>query len=42
MLPAEAAEEVARTTWTAELDHAERIIASQDENHNWIVKTKAA
>jgi transcriptional regulator with XRE-family HTH domain len=41
-LPAEAAEEVARTTWTAELDHAQRIIASQDENQNWIVKTKAA
>jgi transcriptional regulator with XRE-family HTH domain len=41
-LPAEAAEEVARTIWTAELDHAERIIASQDENHNWIVMTKAA
>jgi len=41
-LPAEIGEEVARITWTAELDHAERIIASQDENHNWIVKTKAA
>jgi len=41
-LPVEAAEQVARTTWTAELDHAERIIASQDENNNWIVKTRAA
>jgi hypothetical protein len=41
-LPAEAAEEVARTTWTSELDHAQRIIASQDENRNWIVKSKAA
>jgi hypothetical protein len=30
------------TTWTVEPDHAECIIASQDENHNWIVKTKAA
>jgi transcriptional regulator with XRE-family HTH domain len=41
-LPSDAAREVARTIWTAELDHSERIIASQDENHNWIVKTKAA
>jgi hypothetical protein len=24
------------------MDHAERIIASQDEEHHWIVKTKAA
>jgi len=41
-LPPEAAEEVARTSWMAERDHAQRIIASWDENHNWIVKTKAA
>jgi hypothetical protein len=26
----------------AKLDHAERIIASQDENQQWIVTTKAA
>jgi transcriptional regulator with XRE-family HTH domain len=41
-LPAEATAEVARTKWSAAMDHAERIIASQDEEHNWIVKTKAA
>jgi transcriptional regulator with XRE-family HTH domain len=41
-LPADATAEVARTKWSAEMDHAERIIASQDEEHNWIVKTKAA
>jgi transcriptional regulator with XRE-family HTH domain len=38
----EDAEGVARTQWTATLNHEERIIASHDENHNWIVKTKAA
>jgi len=41
-LPAEETAEVARTKWTAEMDHAERIIASHDADHNWIVKTKAA
>ncbi len=41
-LPTEAAEAVAHTSWTAEMNHEQRIIASQDENHNWIVKTKAA
>jgi len=41
-LPADATAEVARTKWSAAMDHAERIIASQDEEHNWIVKTKAA
>jgi len=41
-LPAKAAVEVARASWMAERDHAQRIIASWDENHNWIVKTKAA
>ena len=41
-LPPEAAEEVARTSWTTERDHAQRIVASWDENQNWIVKTKAA
>jgi putative transcriptional regulator len=41
-LPAAAAEEVARASWTAERDHAQRIVASWDENHNWVVKMKAA
>lgn len=41
-LPPEAAEEVARTSWTTERDHAQRIVASWDENQNWVVKTKAA
>jgi transcriptional regulator with XRE-family HTH domain len=33
---------VARATWTAELNHEERIVASQDENQRWVVRTKAA
>jgi DNA-binding XRE family transcriptional regulator len=41
-LPTEAAEAVAHTSWTAEMNHEQRIVASQDENHHWIVKTKAA
>jgi len=41
-LPAAAAEEVARTTWTAEPDPAQRIVASWDEEHHWSVKTSAA
>jgi len=41
-LPSEAAEAVARTSWTAEMNREERIVASQDENRNWVVKTKAA
>jgi DNA-binding transcriptional regulator YiaG len=41
-LPQTVAEGVALTTWTAEMNHEERIIATQDENQNWIVKTKAA
>jgi len=41
-LPTDATAEVARTRWSAEMDHGERIIASQDEDHNWVVKTKAA
>jgi len=41
-LPAAAAEEVARTTWTAERDPAQRIVASWDEEHHWMVKTRAA
>jgi transcriptional regulator with XRE-family HTH domain len=41
-LPAGAAEEVARTTWIAERDPAQRIVASWDEQHHWMVKTMAA
>jgi len=41
-LPTEAAEGVARTTWTAEVNQQELIVASQDENHDWVVRTKAA
>jgi transcriptional regulator with XRE-family HTH domain len=36
-LPTETADVVARTTWTAK-NRDERIVASQDENHHWIVK----
>ncbi|HZL26211.1 MAG TPA: helix-turn-helix domain-containing protein [Acidobacteriaceae bacterium] len=36
------AEGVARATWTAKLNHEERIVASQDEHQRWVVKTKAA
>jgi transcriptional regulator with XRE-family HTH domain len=35
-------EEVAKTTWTAELNHEERIVASRDENNHWVVLTRAA
>ena len=35
-------EEVATTTWTAELNHEERIVASRDENNHWVVLTRAA
>ncbi len=36
-LPNETAEDVARTVWTA-TNRNERIVASQDENHHWVVK----
>jgi len=35
-------EEVAKTRWTAELNHQERIVACRDENNRWIVLTQAA
>ena len=35
-------EEVAKTMWTAELNHEERIVASRDENNHWVVLTRAA
>jgi transcriptional regulator with XRE-family HTH domain len=35
-------EGVARATWTAKLNHEERIVASQDEEQRWVVRTKAA
>ena len=35
-------EEVAKTRWTAELNHQERIVACRDENDRWIVLTRAA
>lgn len=41
-LPAAASEEVATTTWTASLNHEERIVATQDENERWVVQTTAA
>src|SRR6266851_1762965 len=41
-LPAAASEEVAKTTWTASLNHEERIVATQDENEHWVVQTTAA
>lgn len=37
-----AAEDVARTMWSAELTHEQRIIATQDEKKRWVVMTKAA
>jgi transcriptional regulator with XRE-family HTH domain len=41
-LPQAVAEGVALTEWTAELNHEERIIATQDEKKAWVVTTKAA
>jgi hypothetical protein len=35
-------EGVARATWTAKMNPEERIVASQDENRRWFVRTKAA
>ena len=35
-------EEVAKTKWTAELNHEERIVACRDENDHWVVLTQAA
>ena len=35
-------EEVAKTMWTAELNHEERIVACRDENNHWVVLTRAA
>jgi|GEM_PF-1075270 len=34
-------EGVARATWTAKLNHEERIVASQDEKQRWVVRMKA-
>ncbi len=28
--------------WTAEVNQQELVVASQDENRDWVVKTKAA
>ncbi|MEO7028094.1 MAG: hypothetical protein ABI147_01665 [Acidobacteriaceae bacterium] len=41
-LTLELVEDVARTTWTARVNHEERIVASQDEDRRWVVRTKAA
>lgn len=41
MSPSES-EEVAKTTWTAELNHQERIVACRDKNNHWVVLTRAA
>lgn len=41
-LPPAASAEVATTTWTAALNHEERIVATQDENEHWVVQTTAA
>ncbi len=38
----EVAEGVVGVKWEAELNHEERIVASQDSDHHWIVQTKAA
>jgi hypothetical protein len=40
-LPQAVAEGVALTAWTAEVNHEERIIASQDETKAWVVMRKA-
>jgi hypothetical protein len=41
-LTPELVEGVARATWTAKMSHEERIVASQDEERRWVVRTKAA
>jgi transcriptional regulator with XRE-family HTH domain len=41
-LPAEASEEVARTTWSASLSHEEKIVAMRDGAEKWVVLTTAA
>ncbi|MDQ2924639.1 MAG: hypothetical protein M3R43_03660 [Acidobacteriota bacterium] len=41
-LTPELVEEVARTTWTAKVNREERVVASQDEDRRWVVRTKAA
>jgi len=33
---------VAETTWAAEMNHEQKIIATQDENQQWVISTKAA
>jgi hypothetical protein len=33
---------VAQTTWSAEMTQEERIIATQNADHEWIIQTKAA
>lgn len=35
-------QEVAKTIWTAELNHEERIVACRDEQDHWVVLTQAA
>ena len=41
-LQPEFANEVARAQWQAEMTHEQKIIATQDAEQQWIVKTKAA
>lgn len=41
-LTPEVAEELVHVKWEAALNHEERIVASQDSDHHWIVRTKAA
>lgn len=41
-LTPEVVEGVARGAWQAEVTHEERIVASKDADHQWIVQTEAA
>lgn len=41
-LSSDSTERVAQTTWAAEINHEQRIIATQNDDHEWVVQTKAA
>lgn len=41
-LSSDSTEKVAQTTWSAEINQEQRIVAKQNEEHQWVVQTKAA
>lgn len=41
-LSADSTEKVAQVTWAAEINHEQRILATQNADHEWVVQTKAA